>query len=238
MSSTNDRYTAWSVTINNPVDADHEDIAMAKQKGWKVTGQLEKGAEGTLHYQLMVKTPQCRFSALKKAFSRAHIEPAKHEVALLKYVTKEDTRVGDLPSTEKYPSMSKLWTLLFERNRTGTKDGWNECSFPYAELYREDDDARLSVDPLKWFDNEIMNMIDDGYHVESLATNPAVRSAFKKYGRAIMTRCYNESIIADKLHNNALEEEVSIPTPEEELQAPCEALCSADDESHEYRDGK
>jgi len=71
-----DRATVWSVTINNPTPSDEEGIALARQRGWQVEGQKEKGSEGTEHYQLMVKTPQVRFSAVKKAFPRGHIEAA------------------------------------------------------------------------------------------------------------------------------------------------------------------
>jgi len=114
-----DRATCWSVTINNPLPADDENIALAKQKsGWKVEGQLEKGENGTPHYQLMVKTPQTRFGSIKKAFPRAHIEPARDIKALSKYVSKEETRIGTLPLNDKYPSLTVLWDLFYGFIRT------------------------------------------------------------------------------------------------------------------------
>lgn len=91
------RATCWSLTINNPTKSDEEWIQQARQKGWQVEGQLEKGKEGTEHYQLMVKTPQVRFSAVKKQFPRAHIEIARNPAALAQYVAKEETREADLP---------------------------------------------------------------------------------------------------------------------------------------------
>lgn len=101
-----ERATNWSVTINNPIKADEENINLARQKGWMVEGQLEKGDNGTPHYQLIVKTPQMRFSALKKAFPRAHIEVAKNVKALETYVKKDETRIGQLPdASEFYPSL-------------------------------------------------------------------------------------------------------------------------------------
>ena len=72
MSESTKRSTCWSVTINNPTADDEECIALARQVNWTVEGQLEKGVEGTLHCQLMVKTPQVRFSALKKMFPSAY----------------------------------------------------------------------------------------------------------------------------------------------------------------------
>lgn len=77
-----DRATAWSLTINNPTEADEENIQHARQKGWKVIGQLEQGENGTKHYQLLVKTPRIRFGGVKKEFPRAHVEVARNVAAL------------------------------------------------------------------------------------------------------------------------------------------------------------
>lgn len=46
---TDDRHSKWSVTINNPTEADEDSIHRARQKGWKVWGQKEVGEEGTEH---------------------------------------------------------------------------------------------------------------------------------------------------------------------------------------------
>lgn len=91
---TTQRATMWSITINNPTAEDREAIELARQKGWKIEGQFEKGEEGTLHLQLAVRTPQLRFSTMKKHFPRAHIEIARNAAAFLQYVNKADTRVG------------------------------------------------------------------------------------------------------------------------------------------------
>ena len=110
MSKTTVRATCWSVTINNPIAADEENIALARQKGWKVEGQLEKGKGGDSHYQLSVKTPQVRFSQVKAQFPRAHIEVARNPTALQQYVVKEETRVAAIPtSQEMYPSQQRVW---------------------------------------------------------------------------------------------------------------------------------
>lgn len=70
---------------------------------------------GTPHYQLMVKTPQMRFSALKKQFPRAHIDEARNAQALQQYVHKEETRIGTLvEENEYYPSLAKMWDLFQE----------------------------------------------------------------------------------------------------------------------------
>lgn len=160
-----DRATCWSVTINNPIPADDESIALAKQQsGWKVEGQLEKGEEGTPHYQLMVKTPQVRFSALKKAFPRAHIEVARNVKALEAYVHKDDTREGYLPVNDKYPSLTALWSLL---------DGYITTEQIQIPL---DEESRLAL-----FDQFVGLYIELGYHIETMAVNPQIRSCVKKY---------------------------------------------------------
>lgn len=203
-----ERATCWSLTINNPTSQDEEEIALARQKGWKVDGQLENGKEGTPHYQLMVRTPQVRFSAVKKAFSRAHIEPARSVPALEKYVHKQDTRIAELPaSQEKYPSLSKFWDLIF--------DVFNERNWLHADHYPERLWRKETEDrsPLALFDTAVYNLICRGYHVESLAVNPNTRSMFKSYWGAIFTRCYIHRQ-ADRQTNDAVESSVSIPTIE------------------------
>jgi len=129
-----ERATCWSITINNPVKNDEEFIAAARQKGWKVDGQLEKGENGTPHYQLIVRTPQVRFSAVKKAFPRAHIEVARNPTALASYVKKSETREGELPKTEsKYPSQSAYFKLVVEA------------------LYDVDKDLRIDMTCAQWY---------------------------------------------------------------------------------------
>jgi len=175
---TTDRGTCWSVTINNPTKSDDEGIALARQKsGWKVYGQREKGENGTEHYQLMVTTPQTRFSALKRIFPRAHIELARDRTALSKYVQKEDTRVGSLTSDQElYTSMQKLWDMFANyladspKGRKGAYEFWGP-----EEL-------------LSQFDKFIWEKIEQGYIVETMAVNPQIRSSVKQYGKNIINR--------------------------------------------------
>lgn len=186
------RGTCWSVTINNPTNSDEEWIALARQKsGWKVYGQREKGAQGTEHYQLMVTTPQVRFSAVKKAFPRAHIELARDRTALSKYVQKEDTRVGSLTSDqEMYPSMQKLWDMYANyvdespKGRKGAYEFWG------------------SEQLLSEFDKFICEAIEQGYIVETMAVNPQIRSSVKQYGKNIINRSLRRQTDRQTLENN------------------------------------
>ncbi len=169
-----ERSTNWSVTINNPTASDEEAIALARQKGWKVEGQLEKGENGTPHYQLHVKTPQTRFNAVKSMFPRAHIQIARNVKALQNYVHKEDTRVGELAvQTEQYPSLQKLWDMFadFTNNKQ------------YQNLVGYDPDQKLVV-----FDKFIKECIDKDYVVETMAVNPQIRSCVKQYAENIIFR--------------------------------------------------
>lgn len=172
------RATSWSITINNPTKADEECIQLARQKsGWSVIGQLEKGENGTPHYQLMLKTPQVRFSAIKKAFPRAHIEIARNADALETYVQKDETRIGEIESNEMYPSLSKLWDLFYDY-----KYDW-EFKIYYQFGGKEE--------WLAHFDEFICDAIERGYHVETMAVNPQIRSIVAKFMPAIFKRTEN-----------------------------------------------
>jgi len=192
---TNDRATAWSVTINNPTPADEEAIALARQRGWIVEGQLEKGENGTPHYQLMVKTPQVRFAAMKKAFARAHIEQARSPVALAQYVVKETTRVGDLQTKQDlYPSLSRYWELVAEELNAMEFLNWNYLADPAnrssVEVWWKETPRSVLKDPLIALDWATEALIHKGYRVEGIACNPSTRLAWKKFHSAILCRAY------------------------------------------------
>jgi len=168
--------TNWSITINNPTKNDEEYLAQARQKGWKVEGQLEKGENGTPHYQLLVTCKgQQRFTAMKKAFPRAHIEIAKDVGALRKYVNKEETRVAELPTAQEfYPSLQTMWDMFYD---------WLNLDRNYKEFCSVGPDARLH-----YFDEFIKEKIADGYVLETIAVNPQIRSCVRMYGREIAIR--------------------------------------------------
>lgn len=203
-----DRATTWSLTINNPTPSDEEAIALARQKGWKVEGQKEKGSEGTEHYQLMVKTPQVRFSAVKKAFPRAHIEVARNVQALKQYVTKQDTRLSELPTAQdRYPSLSKLWELIYDFIHADDMSS-RFLGGPHELIC---DTARAMI----IFDEAIRNLIGQGYFVESLAVNPQVRSSWKMYYMFIFLRTHDlKQSQTDRQTDMRSEDEVSIPVIE------------------------
>jgi len=198
--STTTRSSHWSLTINNPTAADDEEIARARQKGWRVTGQKEKGEGGTEHYQLHLATPQVRFSAVKRAFTRAHIEAARNPAALEAYVNKAETREGSLPSAqEKYPSLSRFWQLVYrfchDQNWINWSEPlieqwWKDCwqDNGYHEPRNDAEDKELAVLVL---DRAVCHLIYQGYHIDSYYSPPN-QNLWKKFHFAILQRSHEE----------------------------------------------
>ena len=212
-----DRATAWSVTINmknvSQSTAD-ECINSARSKGWKVEGQLEQGEEGTKHYQLMVRTPQTRFSAMKKMFPTANIQVARNVDALKQYVSKEETRIGSLPAqNDKYPSVTKMWELFWDHIPTkewftGTDGDINQ----YASDLPVGDKQRL-----QYLDETGAWLIRSGYYIEQHLVNPQVRSSFQKYAKELCIRTLKKLVkeSADRQTDRHVEIEaqlIDIPT--------------------------
>lgn len=80
-----------------------------------IRGQLERGASGYLHWQIMVAfTDKCRLAAVKRIYGdSAHAELTKSSAANA-YVWKEDTRVEG--------TQFELGKLAFKRN---SQTDWN-----------------------------------------------------------------------------------------------------------------
>lgn len=194
------RATCWSLTINNPGQLDEECIALARQKGWQVVGQKERGQQGTEHYQLMLRTPQVRFSAVKKQFPRAHIEVARNSVALEQYVQKEDTRAGGLPSNQnKYPSFSKFIDLIYDYYTAEGEDGFDYVllSDGVCRFYKDENEQKWACSPLLMLDRATRHLIKNGYYVEQIAGNPAIRSQWKLFWREMMVRSFQNKQTLD-----------------------------------------
>lgn len=172
------RGTAWSVTCNMKtisrasVDAC---IEASRSMGWGVEGQIELGEEGTEHYQLLVRTPQVRFSAVKKVFPTAHIELARNVKALENYVHKEETRVEALRSVEvtflTYPMVRKKFFT------------WFVDTYPQRIYGHPDHDECLVV-----WDRFIGLSIEEGMEVDLIGMNPQHRGCIAKYWRSYIVR--------------------------------------------------
>lgn len=207
----------WSITINNPTADDHVCIEQLKAKPWckQWLGQLEEGDNGTPHIQAALKTDNIRFSQVKKALPRAHIEVARNAVALRQYVQKEDTRVASLP-TVAVAQLSDLqkeslsvammhlqhkgsW-LHWRPSSSRMRAGKMECTYT-KELMSEETSVEEAIDANYvyieenkrfWFDEAVNRLIRRGYYgAEMFGANQFTRSAFLQYFSAIIIRTEN-----------------------------------------------
>lgn len=174
-----ERATCWSITINNPTEAE----VVCEVPGWKLSGQYEVGEEGTRHFQGMLNTPQVRFSAVKKAFPRAHIEKARNAKALATYVSKEDTRVATYQA-QGVPT-------IFEYQRIVANE-WDSDEFTRrrcSDEYLKRVDYDIGNLALQYVDEICSQKIEDGAPgLEFIAINPMWRSSWKKFYSSIITR--------------------------------------------------
>jgi len=237
------RATCWSVTINmknTKRETAEEWIHAARSKGWKVHGQIEQApSTGTLHYQLMLETPQTRFSGIKKAFPTAHIEICRNKRALSQYVEKEDTRVAELvQENEKYPSIAKYWKLIYQFYDRDDGSGWDRAHTEVC-FHNLDQQLLLEKDPLGFLDRTTDELIRQGYFVDQIIVNPAVRSFWKKFHAAILYRTretvrQTDTIVMPTIDiANAPEydaEEVQGSDCETESAGPDEGSCDSDRE--------
>jgi len=169
-----ERYSCWSITINNPTETD----TVCDIPGWKLTGQYEQGAEGTRHFQGMLETGQQRFSTVKRAFPRAHIEPARNKKALQAYIHKEETRV-DVYTPGDVPSIFQYQTIIVK--------AWNKEEF--ASLCENVLEDKLDELALSYVDTLVRKSIEAGQRGgEWIGINPMWRSSWKKFWRSIIKR--------------------------------------------------
>lgn len=167
------RGSCWSITINNPKEDEYAVVLPAR---WKLQGQLERGSEGTLHYQGMLTTPQVRFAAVKKVFPRAHIEVARSVAALQKYVHKEDSRVSEVQSI---PTLFEYQTIIAQK--------WDDARF--RELLAENPRLSTGDVALRYADILVSTDVSEGRRGgEFIAINPMWRSSWKYFFRAIIDR--------------------------------------------------
>lgn len=161
------------------------DFTRVIANGWRIEGQLEKGKDGTTHYQGMLVTPQKpAFSTVKTVLPRAHIEKARQKEHLAKYVHKPETRVGEVPTKGSYIP------TLFEYQDTVAKELTIERIEQYVKTNHDlhnmitDDEAAMHV-----IDIIVKKHIESGMRgIEFIAINPMWISSWKKFWRSIIKR--------------------------------------------------
>lgn len=172
-----DRATCWSITINNPLESEYQ---IPLPVGWKLEGQIERGESGTEHYQGCLRTPQVRFSAVKKQFPRAHIEIARDPIALKKYVHKEETRVKEV---DPIPTMFQYQDIIAGM--------WIEDEFRKLlnEEFEKSDLPDCDEVAMRYLDSLVARDIENGRRgAEFIAINPMWRSSWKRFWRSIIKR--------------------------------------------------
>jgi len=207
----------WSITINNPTDDDNILIAGLTDLTWvkEVKGQLEQGENGTPHYQMMLKTDNVRFSQVKKALPRAHIEPARNAAALANYVVKQDTRVSSIPTvrvaTQRDLQEHILQTVLQESDLSGCKIESAEQIRSYLldkqfEFTGKNPRSKKTIYE-HMLDDAVAALIRKGFYgIEMVCSNNQVRNAFIKYLPDIMYRSYNASQAQASVNQEVYEE--------------------------------
>jgi len=223
--------TLWSGTqfVLEAFKSQRED---ALRLGWTCEGQLEECPEtGRKHYQFAIKTPQVRMSQVIKVFKGAHIEPARNKDALLQYVKKSETRIGDMPdvSANKFPTADKFLNLVCqELLDTNTVPKQYRMIVGEGDWYngRVHDDDKLGA-----LDYATGQLIRKGIVCELHAVNPQIRSAWKKFSTDICFR-----FIEDRQTDRQIES-----FSDQDINAKHSALCSDNEESegqdeevHEY----
>ena len=80
------------VTWNNPPTREWDDLVAMLNPAYMV-GQLERGENGTLHWQFAIQWSHSRsFAAIKKDLPLAHFEEVRSWAAAVQYCQKEDSR--------------------------------------------------------------------------------------------------------------------------------------------------
>jgi len=97
MVNTSPQGVMWICTLNNPDPtflSEYLEKWHTIGKALFVTGQLERGAEGTPHLQYFLHFGQkCRISALKKHCTKSHFTLVRKDNGAPEYCNKEETRI-------------------------------------------------------------------------------------------------------------------------------------------------
>lgn len=215
----------WSITINNPTTDDLQQWEAMKGLTWvrEQKGQMEQGESGTPHLQAMLRTENVRMSQVKRALPRAHIEPARNADALARYVQKDETRTGRIPTT-KVATAQDLQRMLHY--------------LTLCDLYHNDN-SRLSHEPIKREDYErrlryacnhcrvvgqkvgmdvsyedmmiqkaVDLLITQGYYgIEFVLQNPVVRRGFKEHFIPILIREHGRSYHEETSNGEAIDDQ-------------------------------
>lgn len=192
---TTERASVWSVTYysrvpmsdlsGQVVDIQHF-AAVQRPPGWMLVGQIEQcPSTGRMHFQGMLRTPQVRFSAVKKELGdTVHIEVARDPKALQRYCSKEETRVATVETTS-VPNIWQYQNVIVQMwDEKEYQRRWDFAVENHRAVFPEPDDIAL-----EYVDYLVAQDIEKGRRgAEFIAINPMWRSSWKKFWRSIIKR--------------------------------------------------
>jgi len=181
---TKQRATCWSLTLFN------DEEKGVHPPGWKLTGQYEECPETKKkHFQGMLKTPQVRFSEIKRQYPRAHIEVARNPLLLTAYVHKENSRVADYTPCQVMNMFQLQDVIAGDWNAEEWTKYWNEhltLGLKNGRLPDMDDIA------MKYVRSLVAKRIESGQRgLEFTSINPMWTTSWKYFWRQIITRHAN-----------------------------------------------
>lgn len=123
---------SWLCTFNNPTgitsDFLQEYLEMWHKHATYVNGQIERGANGTLHVQYFVNfSKPHRLAALKKICGKSHFTPVSRDNGASDYCLKEETRVAGPLELGIKPARKNVAGETAERNKKILEIGVEEC---------------------------------------------------------------------------------------------------------------
>lgn len=155
-------------TYNNPPITGEEFLAVLKALPGCVaaTHQLEKGAEGTPHFQWMVSLgkPQ-RLPSITKKLKGCHVDVARNALAAWRYCQKEDTRIEGPWEHGVPPAAKNRKGDTAERNAIIMKDPLKAVEDGYLRIEK----FRQTVQSIQLFqvmkkENKSNDILDNEWH--------------------------------------------------------------------------
>lgn len=194
----------WSLTINNPTAEDEALVSSApNQYKWikELVGQKEQGENGTVHYQLYLRSDKVRFSQVKSVFGRAHIESGRNPAALRNYVQKEDTAIAGTRQSVRQAHPTDVYGYILRAyvhptgyyktlNYPKEFRSLNDVAYAHQcwKEYEHDFEEYSDTFPMRLLKAASNAMVRDGWFVEHIASNPAFKIAFKEHMYSILYR--------------------------------------------------
>lgn len=184
-----EQYTYWSLTLNNPTEADMVIVRNPNEKYVrKFIWTPEQGADGTPHIQGWLRLQRNQtLTFVKKLYPRAHLKPLKkdeYNENTHRYAQKDDdtTRgAHTITMNDPMPSVESVIEAIMRRMMTT----------PDTPLYRNTqnpnrysvDDSAFSKQERRWVEEEMV--IEKGASYAKLFVSPVYGRIWDEFARQI-----------------------------------------------------